>query len=136
MWETMVPKPSILARVWKAFSLLCFTTVTLCVPLTVCTTMTVCSVCRSSCPRHFGNNTRQQLNSLLKSDNIGFGKRLTVHSVLDGQVSIDHDESSQKNVGVKAQVLVALRVRDNAPCDTKQMKKCDDRYITRETNGC
>ena len=71
-----------------------------------------------------------------KSDNIGFGKRPAVlHSVLDGQVSIDHDESSQKNVGVKAQVLVPLRMSDDAQHDAKQLK-CDDRYIIRETHGC
>ena len=87
------------------------------------------------CPRYFGNILRQQLNSLQKSDNIGFGKRLTVLFVLDGQVCVGRDESSKKGFGVKARALVKDRVPADVPHDAEQVK-CDNRYVIIETNGC
>jgi hypothetical protein len=93
------------------------------------------------CPRYFGNIIQWQLNSLQKSDNIGFGKRATVlHSVLDGQVcGIGRDERSKNGVGVKvhpkARALVKDRVLADAPHDAEQVK-CDNRYVIIETVGC
>ena len=86
-------------------------------PLTVRTTMTVCPVGQSSCPRKFDSITRQQLNSLQKSDNNGVGKRRTIHSGLDGQICTDHDKSFQKSVGGQASIChldaTSLRIRSN-----------------------
>ena len=86
------------------------------------------------CPRYFGNILRRQLNSLQKSDNIGFGKRLTVLFVLDGQVCVGRDESSKKGFGVKARALVKDRVPAEASRDAKPTK-LDVRYVIIETNG-
>jgi hypothetical protein len=87
------------------------------------------------CPRYFGNILRRQLNSLQKSDNIGFGKRPTVlHSVLDSQVCIGRDERSKKGFGVKARALVKDRVPAEASRDAKPTK-LDVTYVIIETNG-
>ena len=98
--------------------------------------MTVYPLGQSSCPRKFDSITRQQLNSLQNSGNIGFGKRPTVlHSVLDGQVCVGRDEGSKKGVGVKARALIKVCVPADAPRDAEPIK-LDERYVIVETNGC
>jgi leucyl-tRNA synthetase len=54
---------------------------------------------------------RWQFNTLRKRDKIGFGKRPTIYSPIDGQACADHDRASGEGVGPQEYTLIKIRLQ-------------------------
>ena len=54
---------------------------------------------------------RWQFNTLRARDKLGFGKRPTIYSVLDGQACADHDRASGEGVQPQEYTLIKVRLQ-------------------------
>ncbi len=55
---------------------------------------------------------RWQFNTLRAREKLGFGKRPTIYSVLDGQACADHDRASGEGVQPQEYTLIKIRLQD------------------------
>jgi leucyl-tRNA synthetase len=64
---------------------------------------------------YYDSFIRWQFNTLRKRDKIGFGKRPTIFSPLDGQACADHDRASGEGVGPQEYTLIKIRLQAVPP---------------------
>lgn len=60
---------------------------------------------------YYDSFIRWQFNTLKARGKIGFGKRPTVFSALDGQACADHDRASGEGVGVQEYTLIKIKLQ-------------------------
>lgn len=60
--------------------------------------------------RYYDAFIRWHFNTLKKRNKLGFGKRPTVYSILDGQACADHDRSEGEKVGPQQYTLIKIKV--------------------------
>lgn len=61
---------------------------------------------------YYDSFIRWQFRQLKAKDKIGFGKRPTIYSPLDGQACMDHDRASGENVGPQEYTLIKLKLKE------------------------
>ena len=61
---------------------------------------------------YYDSFIRWQFNTLKARGKLGFGKRPTIYSVLDGQACADHDRASGEGVQPQEYTLIKIRLQD------------------------
>jgi len=64
---------------------------------------------------YYDSFIRWQFNTLRSRDKLGFGKRPTIYSVLDGQACADHDRASGEGVQPQEYTLIKLALKTVPP---------------------
>jgi leucyl-tRNA synthetase len=64
---------------------------------------------------YYDSFIRWQFNALRRKDKIGFGKRPTIYSPLDGQACADHDRASGEGVAPQEYTLIKIRLQAVPP---------------------
>ena len=76
----------------------------------------------TACNPFYDACIRWQFNTLKARGHLGFGKRPTVYSILDGQACADHDHAEGEKIGPQQYILIKIRVQEPFPAHMRALE--------------